>query len=449
MGGISLLALGVRLAFLEQPMRYDEALSFNEFASRPLYYGLSFYPEPNNHLLNTLLVRATSALLGSDPWALRLPALIAGVLLVPATYGLARLLWGSRAGLLAAALVAGSSFLVEYSTNSRGYTLQALCFVVGLCLAIVALQRATPGPLLWLAIVLGLGMYAVPTMLYGIAVIGVWATCMLLPRDLVPPTPRQFLACAVVLALVCVLVYMPVVLISGPERLLANRFVVSLPLSELANELPRSLARTWSFWNRDVPIVVTAVLVVGFAVATVAEVRQRRVPLGLLAVAVCGALLLAQRVAPFERVWLFLLPLFFAVASGGLALLGQRLPTLAFQIGSPLIALGLGFATLTSGSILSSQETGAFPDAEGVARALSGQLGAEDAVLTQVPASLPELQYYFPRNGLPTQTLVRPPEQAVHLYVVASADSAPLGIPAAELETVAQLPGSVVYRVRR
>ena len=300
----------MRLAFLNQPMRYDEALSFNEFASRPLYYGLSFYPEPNNHLLNTLLVHATSALLGSDPWALRLPALIAGVLLVPATYWLGRLLWGSRAGLLAAALVAGSSFLVEYSTNSRGYTLQALCFVVGLCLAIVARAARHARAAAWLAVVLGLGMYAVPTMLYGIAVIGVWAACMLLPRDLVPPTPRQFLACAVVLGLVCVLVYMPVVLISGPERLLANRFVVSLPLSELASELPRSFARTWSFWNRDVPIVVTALLVVGFAVATVAEVRQRRVPLGLLAVAVCGVLLLAQRVAPFERVWLFLLPLY-------------------------------------------------------------------------------------------------------------------------------------------
>jgi hypothetical protein len=238
-------------------------------------------------------------------------------------------------------------------------------------------------------------------------------------------------------------------LISGAERLLANRFVVSLPLSELASELPRSLARTWSFWNRDVPIVVTGLLVVGFAVATVAEVRQRRVPLGLLALAVCGVLLLVQRVAPFERVWLFLLPLYFAVASGGLALLAERLPTLAFQIGSPLIAIGLGFATLTSGSILRSQETGAFPDAEGVARALSGQLSAEDAVLTQIPASLPELQFYFPRYALPIQTLVRTPEQSVHLYVVAGADSEPLGIPAGELEMVAQLPGSVVYRVRR
>ena len=59
------VAIAVRLMFINQPMRYDEALTFNEFASRPLYYGLSFYPDPNNHLLNTLLVHVAFASLGN------------------------------------------------------------------------------------------------------------------------------------------------------------------------------------------------------------------------------------------------------------------------------------------------------------------------------------------------------------------------------------------------
>src|SRR5258708_22867219 len=42
-----LLAFGLRLPFLNQSMRYDESLAFNEFASRPLYYGLSIFPDPN------------------------------------------------------------------------------------------------------------------------------------------------------------------------------------------------------------------------------------------------------------------------------------------------------------------------------------------------------------------------------------------------------------------
>ena len=68
--------------------------------------------------------------LGNQPWVLRLPALLGGVLLVPATYALARLLFSPRAAVLSASFVAVSSYLVEYSTNARGYTLQALAFVV-------------------------------------------------------------------------------------------------------------------------------------------------------------------------------------------------------------------------------------------------------------------------------------------------------------------------------
>src|SRR5262249_57060768 len=108
------LAAGLRLLFTGQPMRYDEALSFNEFASRPLYYGLSFYPEPNNHLLNTLLMHLAYVTLGNQPWVLRLPALLAGVLLVPATCMLGRQLFGQGAGLIAAVLVTTASYLVEY-----------------------------------------------------------------------------------------------------------------------------------------------------------------------------------------------------------------------------------------------------------------------------------------------------------------------------------------------
>jgi len=85
----------------------------------------------------------------------------------------------------------------------------------------------------------------------------------------------------------------------------------------------------------------------------------------------------------------------------------------------------LGFATLSSGSLFRSTETGVFPDAEAVARSLSGRLAEGDAVVTTVPASLPELQYYFPRAGLPVEALVRPSEEAVHLYVIVTSDGSP------------------------
>src|SRR5204862_3593115 len=105
-----------------------------------------------------------------------------------------------------------------------------------------------------------------------------------------------------------------------------------------------TLARTWEFWNRDVPLSLAALLLLGFAITVVDQVRRRQMPLGVLAPLVCLVLVLLQRVAPFERVWLFLLPLYLTFAAAGLArFVDGRLLAGVFGV-------ILGYMTLTSGS---------------------------------------------------------------------------------------------------
>jgi hypothetical protein len=328
---------------------------------------------------------------------------------------------------LAATLVGASSYAIEYSTNARGYTLQVLCFVVLLTLVEASVQRRSASALLAAAVVAALGMYAVPTMLYAVAVAAAWLvvrdrrSLRTLPTygggasrtaDNGSSSRAVPIAAGAVFALLVLLLYLPVVLISGPEALAANRFVVPLGANELRGELQRTLASTWHLWSRDVFWPLAALLLGGFALQVAYELRDRHVPLGLLAPAVCLALVIVQRVAPFERVWLFLLPVYFTVAAAGLS-------RIAYVV-TPVAAAAMAFAVLTSGSILASTETGAFPDAAAVAHTLQGQLRPEDAVVTQLPASLPELQYEFPRAGLPTAPLVRDPAKAtMRVFVVA------------------------------
>jgi hypothetical protein len=429
LGGLLVLATAVRLVFISQPMRYDEALTFNEFASRPLYYGLSFYPEPNNHLLNTLLMHVAYVGLGNQPWVLRLPALVAGVLLVLATYALGRVLYDRAVGLGATALVAASSYLVEYSTNARGYTLAALCFVVVLCLLIVAVRRDSLSALLLAAVVGAFGFYAVPTMLYGLALGAAWLAIALARASTQRLTPATAVVGALLVGLGVSLLYLPVVLISGPEALLVNRFVVPLGATELLDQLPVSLARTGQLWNRDLPLVAALLLAAGCVVASVLDARRGQVPLAGLALAVCGVLVLAQRVAPFERVWMFLLPLYLVVACAGLLTLVRRFVPAggsALRVAVPLVlAAGVTLLTVTSGAIPASPETGVFADAQSVASTLRGRLGPGEAVLTQLPASLPELQYYFPKAGLGIDSLVRNPSAAEHVYVAVAPNDQP------------------------
>jgi hypothetical protein len=290
-------------------------------------------------------------------------------------------------------------------------------------------------------------------MLYGLVLIGAWLGSEVHARRTALRW-SDLLAGGAVVGLLSFLLYLPVVLVSGPERLVGNRFVEPLAAAELARELPASLGRTWAFWNRDLPILGSAVLVLGVVVDTARAVRCRRVPLAVLAAGVCLALVLVQRVAPFERVWLFLLPLYLLLGSGGLMWLLARCPTATARwtrgVAVTVIGLALGGLVLTSGSILASSETGTFPDAQRVANALRGRLGPEDVVVTLLPTSLPELQYAFRRVGLPAETLVRSPEAARRLFVVTPPGGDP-GYPAEWSPPVVeqQFPGSTLYRLDR
>src|SRR6266576_3810691 len=99
-------AIAMRLFHLNQPMRPDESWTFLDFALQPLSGLLSDYSRPNNHIFHTLLVWMSIHVLGYAPWVIRLPAFVAGVLMVPATYVATRALAGARPALLAAALAA-------------------------------------------------------------------------------------------------------------------------------------------------------------------------------------------------------------------------------------------------------------------------------------------------------------------------------------------------------
>jgi hypothetical protein len=282
-----------------------------------------------------------------------------------------------------------------------------------------------------------------------VAIAGVWLVLWLRGSRRVAGESQQgvqashLVAAGLILGLLTVLLYLPVLVISGADKLVSNRFVVPLGWADFGSELAGSLARTWAFWNRDVPWALAALLALGFAIGVAFELRGRQLPLGLLAPVLCLALVALQRVAPFERVWLFLLPLYLIVASAGLARFVDG------RLLAALFGLVLGWFTLTSGSIVGSTETGTFADAELVTRTLTPRLAPDDAVVTLLPASLPELQYYFPRYGLPASVLVRSPSEGQNVWVIAPPGAQPdvSGFP--NVNEVERFSGASLFELRR
>src|SRR5215216_7354891 len=86
LGIMTLIGFCLRIIDLNQSIAYDEAYTFINFASRPFKHILADYSAPNNHIFHTILVGMAYRLFGAQPWALRLPAFLAGIFMVPAMY---------------------------------------------------------------------------------------------------------------------------------------------------------------------------------------------------------------------------------------------------------------------------------------------------------------------------------------------------------------------------
>src|SRR5579863_135083 len=399
----------LRMRFLFEPMGFDEADTFISFASKPIYLGLSLYSTPNNHIFHTLLMHIAWRLFGDHEWAIRLPVLLAGILLIPVTYCAGRVLYGKDSALIAAALVTAASPVVSYSVNARGYILICVFFLLLLIVGRYLLDHdSSPGWLLW-ALIAAVGFFTIPTMLYAAGTVAVYLVQSSLRMETEMRHRFQaHLGLAVAIAgFATTLLYLPVLVVSGPNSLFANSFVHPRTLARLSSELPANVWETWQMLIADVPRPLVWILAAGFVIGLIYQrrVAPTRVSVPIAAVLCIAPLLLVQRVVPYPRVWLFLIPLCAIVSCAGLwflvRLLANRFGTRRLSGISAAMALGcallMGSAVLRGSSVSSSR--GSLPGTEGAAAWIKGQLMRGDIVFGKFPVTAP-LTYYFRRNGI-------------------------------------------------
>jgi hypothetical protein len=395
---IAIVGIGiwVRARFAGQSMRFDEASTYFSFAVPPVDQGLAQYPIPGNHLFHSFLQHLSHRLFGDGLLAVRLPALVAGIALVPAVYAAARSLYDRESGLVAAALTAVSAPLVEYSVNARGYTLVCLTVVALVPITVYALDRRSPAAGVIWAAVAAVGTYTIPVTAYGVAIVAGWALLSVL---LDQPPGRRLVAAAwgenvlLAAALGAYLLYRPVIGDAGwdyNEAQVPGRFV-------------RLIYDTFHVGWPGALEVVLAVGVIG-AVGLHLRAARHRAPLWLAMLVVIPVTVeLSTRVPPFVRSWLFVLPLYLVVASAGLVALGrlalQRAPS-ALSRGAAaaavLTALGLGLAL--SDTDLPNGEDPPVRDADVVTRYLKREFQPGDGLIVG-RFSQPAFTYHFQQAG--------------------------------------------------
>jgi Dolichyl-phosphate-mannose-protein mannosyltransferase len=355
-------AAAVRLGFLSVPVRPDEALTFLRYASQPWHDGVSDYSLPNNHLLNTLAVHASWRVFGQDEWTLRLFALLTGIATVPAAYLLGRELYRRQAALWGAALVAGSSALIQYSVNGRGY-MPGTFFVVA-AMACASWAARTHRALAWAGFgaCSVLAVYSVPSMVVGVAVSAVWVTSNALAGAPGPRALRERWASGrrtlgelgvtlAASALVATALYAPTLGDEGwtPAEDVRADPRGAVPRADSFDEKWQLLRDIWGLYNEGLPFVVRLVVLGAVLLAIVRHPRLGRhaVPLAPVALIVALPVVLAWDVPVFARNWIGLLPLYLVTAGAGLALVTgaalERLPRRA-AAASPIVSAALPLA---------------------------------------------------------------------------------------------------------
>jgi len=243
--------------------------------------------------------------------------------------------------LLSALAVCGSSALIEYSANARGYSLLTLFTVVA---SVLTLQLiATPSQKwFWAAwgVVGALGAFTVPVMVF--AMIGLTAgvlVAVLAARGELNKQKEMVCGLTVgtgVCGLLTAGLYLPILYTEGLGKLAGTQQVVH---DILAAQLPTygdMLASTWRLWTHDAPIVGPAILIIGCIGFLVHVPRQhspqRIVPILVVVVAMATAGLMRMPLP--ARTWLMVLPVLLACAVTGLCGLGSMVALSSDRWGS-------------------------------------------------------------------------------------------------------------------
>jgi 4-amino-4-deoxy-L-arabinose transferase-like glycosyltransferase len=157
-GGLTLLAIALRVPYLGRAYWIDEGISIG-IASHRLSHIPALLHEDGSPPLFYFALHFWVRAFGTSEIATHSLPLALSLACIPAGYWAGREIFGRRAGLVAAALMATNPFLNWYSTETRMYPLVVLFAIVGLTFAWRAFRDRSQRDAMWAVVVFAAILY--------------------------------------------------------------------------------------------------------------------------------------------------------------------------------------------------------------------------------------------------------------------------------------------------
>ncbi len=340
LGLLFAVALALRIPGILSPLAPDETFSYDEYVRTGLERMLLERYQCNNQPLSSLLTWAVTQLLGDADWVLRLPALVAGMALIPLLYAVGLLAFGQRApALLGVFVLTIHLYHIAYTVNFRSYTLVMLFATLSVWQLIKLIERPSWRYLPGLGITTFLMAYS---HVVSLLLFAGWGLSLLIylatrveggrrrQRDSITVVGAGVGGLAVGLALTSV-AYIPAFFLPGA---IVTRLLTGVWPADAFNFVSGAEQRDWLSLDRytDVLSSMTGApfwlaVVLGVA-GCLAAFRRGHLGAGVVLMTLLGpaaALLLANlKIEP--RYGLSLLPFFCLALGGGIWHAGMRMP---------------------------------------------------------------------------------------------------------------------------
>lgn len=303
--------------YFKVPFLVDEAFSYVYFVSKGLPVTASYYPAPNNHILSNLLSCLVQLFTDNALLIMRLPSFIFSILLGAVLFLFYKKHFSFFTAITAYLFYSLSFEMNFYAVQGRGYLLLAMCvFILTIvCFKYTIAQKAA---YVWIFIFISIaGFYTIPTFLYPFVASMIFLHIYFFLNKNIGPLFKIYAASCVVLAGV-LLLYAPVFLVSGVSSVVSNSWVKPLEFNNWIEEIPSYLSRSTDWLLNIETGGVFFLLFIMTCNAFIHTKRSARVfqLLSLIHLVVPLILIGVQRVLPFFRIWVYLIPIISFLIGG-------------------------------------------------------------------------------------------------------------------------------------
>lgn len=292
------------------PVTYDEAWTFINFTDRGFLSSISYYPAPNNHVLHSLFTNLSSYLPFNKLTNLRIPSLISiSICSLFLFYTFSRL-FKPKIGLSLLIIFCCLEPVNLYGFLSRGYSLILLTFIICFYSSIKLMENNKHEQtkyFFFLFIASVFGFYSMPSFLYPYVSIITYLLYIFIRKGSKEKIKKLILSCSSTLIVVLIL-YAPIILFSGLESIIGNKFVDSLNRTEVLNSLINHFIITYEFLFSINPFYILIILILSiFYNLKINSKNLLGYYFSLYTLLLCPIILIVHSVIPFPRTWIYLI----------------------------------------------------------------------------------------------------------------------------------------------